>query len=183
MVATDSWAFILDGEAQARRFPIGIDRIVFSPDGARVAYVVKYTGWDQLVVDGELLPSWEGVRGITFNPAGDRLAYGAFTDRRTPKGCVVVDGVPGPLGTIPLRAVFNPDGKRLAYRLSHVGHPWLVLDGKVQSWGGGGDPHSSQDSRHVAVIERAEGKHQVNVDGPPGPDNDLTPEVLRGGIW
>lgn len=109
-------------------------RVIFSADGAHVAYAAK--SGDELVVmlDGKeiaRMPYTSSVLSpmpLEFAPAGGKLGFVVLTEQ----GCrAQVDDVVGPWSREPMRIVFSPDGAHYAYcGTEKSGERWNVVDGR-----------------------------------------------------
>ncbi|MDI1443287.1 hypothetical protein [Polyangium sp. 6x1] len=83
----------VDGVDGAEYLGIGIESLVWSADGRRLAYPARReTGWS-LVVDGRAGPTFDGLGEVVLSPDGVHVAYAAQQ-----KGAwrVVLDERPGP---------------------------------------------------------------------------------------
>ena len=113
---------------------------VFSPDGARIAYVVEEGGVGKLVtsnIDGTdrvTLMDVPGEAAFAWSPTGGRIAVAT---RRLSAvlydGLYVVDeegtGASGPLVREPIAAFYwSPDGSRIAYVSIDGSMEWHVVD-------------------------------------------------------
>jgi len=95
---------VVDGQASPKFFEVFSPR--FSPDGAHVAYVGKYSGkgllnslryeWI-LVVDGQPYPGYLGFGDWTFSQDGKHLAYAVQTHGIAP-GVMDLGNLPGGIG-------------------------------------------------------------------------------------
>lgn len=160
----------------------GAQRLTFSPDGRRFAYVGILSHGIALFVDHEPGPIFDAIASPVFSPDSRRLAYGAVRRSRLH---VVVDGVEGPefkdcWGDI----VFSPDSTRWAYlslkggsgilgRLQTKGR--AVVDGVAtgEVWDSfSSQPHFSPDSRHLAFTAARSGSNHLVLDDVPGPAFD-----------
>lgn len=102
----------MQGIAQARDG----STLVWSDDGAHVAFTGVRGGKQLVVRDGVEGPAFESVSGSvrpTFSPEGGRLAYGATIDG-VPR--LLVDGeIVGEEMLAPISIAFSHDGRRLAH--------------------------------------------------------------------
>ncbi len=205
------WFAVVDGKPQPEYDDIGKPkpvgnryqrRLIFSPDGKRVAYVAKRGSKYLVVVDGKPGPEYRDIveGSPLFSPDGKRVAYAAMKPDKLV--FAVVDGIPGPGhdGIDNHTLVFSPDGKRVAYA-AKKGRKWLlVVDpspgdsrlrqgyaGQAGEAGGKGGPEYdrirkpvfSPDGKRVAYVAQKGnwGRggvqiFQVVVDGQPGPVYD-----------
>ncbi len=86
------WEVLIDGVAsgpQGHPFPIS----VASPDGRRIASVVRLGATWFVAFDGVVSSSYEEVRNLTFSRDSRHLAYAA---KRGDKWMIVVDGAESP---------------------------------------------------------------------------------------
>jgi Tol biopolymer transport system component len=158
----------------------GVWHVVFGRDLKRWACVMQTGNKQQVVSDGRPGPMFDSAWGLTFSPAGARLAYMAQVKTNW---WMVIDGkleaeieldVSGPC--------FSTDGKRLAY-IAGRGPKWrMVVDGKPgpeyqgtrehvrgivsgeQEPPGLTSPRFSPNSRHIAYGTRQRGKWVVLLD-------------------
>lgn len=87
----DGWRMVVDGQVGP---PFErIDRVVFSPDATRLAYVGTRQGRAVAVVDGQEAPVRDGVEGLVFSADSKRVAYLALDTSKEATGLVVTDGV------------------------------------------------------------------------------------------
>lgn len=101
-----------------------------SPNGERLAYILKHNGKESLVCDGRKGPLWDGLRYVgPFSRDGKRFGYQAMKDGRA--FIVFVGEEDKPLATPEaLRAVCSPDGKGVVFMVRKDGEQWVVRDGK-----------------------------------------------------
>lgn len=101
-----------------------------SPNGKRLAYILKLDGRESLVCDGRKGPVWDGTAYVgPFSRDSTRFGYQAVKDGRA--FIVFVGEEDKPLTTPEaLRAVYSPDGKRVAFTVRKGGEQWVVRDGK-----------------------------------------------------
>lgn len=151
---------------------------VFSPDGARVAYVGMKAPKDvRVVVDGKESPAYGRAGGehLRWSPDGTRLAYWAG---RGPKPFWVVDGKESPEYDLvggEGNLAFSADSKRVAYAAKRRGK-WVVVtdgvegpecDGVAKQY-----PRFSPDGKRVAYVAVTGGRWRMVVNGEAGPDFD-----------
>ncbi|MCE9594304.1 MAG: hypothetical protein K8S98_08920 [Planctomycetes bacterium] len=109
-------------------------RVIFSADGAHVAYAAKSGDECVVLLDGKevaRMPYTSSVLSpmpLEFAPAGGKLGFVVFTEQ----GCrAQVDDVVGPWSCDPMRIVFSPDGAHYAYYgTEKSGERWNVVDGR-----------------------------------------------------
>ena len=101
-----------------------------SPNGERVAYVLKHNGKKFLVCDGRKGPPWDALSYVgPFSRDGKRFGYQATKGGRA--FIVFVGEEDKPLATPQaLRAVYSPDGKGVVFMVRGGGEQWVVRDGK-----------------------------------------------------
>ncbi len=177
--------------------PGAMQRFVVSPDGTRVAYVVRRGNRWVVVVDGQ--PSriysrvWTGLhpatlggptfsadsRHVTFRAEHDGEWFAVTDGRETPVDAPPVESRGGPPQVAPSPAhIASPDGRRTA-RIAHEDRAaWVVVDAKRY----GPYPYVhrnivfSPDSRRAAWIVRDAAGFHVVVDGDVGA---AYPEILQ----
>ena len=150
----------------------------WSPGRDRVAYWgVRKPGFF-VGIDGGESHGYAGVsRSVppTFSSDGMHLAFGVLTDPKT--AYLVVDGQTRTDDSIaPVRAVFSPDGTRLAYaglRLAPRPAQWIVVDDthgpEVDGiWNAPGALAFSSDSRRFAYVLVRDKKSRMVLDGQEG---------------
>ena len=152
-----------------------LDRVVFSPDGRRIAYIARRGDVSTLVLDGTLGPFSVLVAAPVFSPDSKRVAY-VIRRGRAEKYEVVVDGESGPeADELYGSCRFSPDSRRVAHlagRLPGWRHPlmapkgFLVLDGRPgpEFDEVAGPPIFGRDGGHVAFLGRR-GKKWFTVQG------------------
>lgn len=110
-----------------------VGRVLFSPDGRRVAVGVQRAkdGKMVVVVDGKDGPPVDEIfsADMQFSPDGKRLAYRV---RVGEKQAYVVDGAVGPPQDAVGGFTFSPDGSRFGYavRVKATRESFLVVDGR-----------------------------------------------------
>lgn len=125
---------------------------VFSPDGSRVAYIVKADGKETIVVNSESGPFYDSVREPVFSK--DRLGI-AYIANKGGKECVVVDGREGAWFDSIDKLMFASDG-RVVYA-ARRGEKWLVVSGSRESFPFDESPNPlviSGDGKQLAFAER-----------------------------
>lgn len=129
---------VLDGKVLD--VPCSTKEPVFSPDGARLAYVGVVEGGEALVLDGVAGPAHPSIWDTpTFSPDGKRIGY-VVSDAAANQAWAVIDGVAGELKAhnrwAVSRPVFSPDGGRVAYAVKTAEkQSVLVVDGREASRG------------------------------------------------
>ena len=184
----------------------GISNLVFSADGAVVAYVVRSGERARLVHEngggterragaragGEpasvrpALPFYDAILEVALAPRGGRVAFTAVRDLQV---MAVVDGVEGTLEDAVTSLTWSPDGQRLAWIARRGQVERVVVDGVP-----GADHESVRPSRmafnpdgsHFVHVATQPGGWSVVFDGVPGPiyDDITTPLFApEGGRW
>lgn len=139
-----TFVVVFDGEYQ--NFIVDPDRcrLVFSPDGSRLAYnAMKYDDdWGEnkhfIVVDGkESSAKYDDIMesSITFSPDSKKVAYAAKTSKTSgDKWKVMVDNEEWTFDLIGgyTGIVFSPDSKRVAFAANLEGKWFTVIDGKAE---------------------------------------------------
>lgn len=167
-------------EISLGRLPEGVswDDVGVSPDQAHIAFKVKRSGQELVVVDGQEGPAFDAVpHGPRFSPDSNRVGYVA---RRGDSYRIVVDGVEGK-GYEPsndMYPIFSPDSKRLAFMARRGREAIMVVDGvegkpykslRTQA----PPPVFSPDSKRFAyAAETREEKWVMVVDGVEGKTYD-----------
>ena len=172
----------------------GIDNLMFSPDGATVAYTatVDTNHWYAVVNNREEGP-YDFVSKLVFSPDSKRLASVVKYEDRT--WAVIVDGTAGrkyselgPKGrTVTRTPIFSPDGKRIAYTVgSYFACERVVVDEVEQKeYKSILNLMFSSDSQHAAYSAQDEyGACCAVVDGveteyPRGSEILISPDVGR----
>jgi hypothetical protein len=111
--------------------------LLVSPDGERVAYVMREPDRAVLVCDGEEGPVWDSITGVgittrsPFSRGGRRLPYQASRDGQT---FLVFAGEEAKALSKPGAgyAAYSPDGTRYAYPVKGDKEQWFVIDGKEE---------------------------------------------------
>lgn len=144
---------------------------VVSPDGARVASVVRRDGREFVLTDGEPGPAYDHIAAgrdgaPTFSADSAHLAY---CGQRDAKWFVVADGVEGPAWDAVRSLALAPAGGRIAYAGRHGGTWRLVLDGREHPspLGVPRNPRFSADGVRLAYIVGRD-RERVVLDGVPG---------------
>jgi len=177
---SQKWRVVLDGSEGD-----GYERMtdpVFSPDGTRVAYIVRQGKKTLLISDGQTTPagSDEPVGLPAFSHDGKRIGYIA---RRGGRSLVVVDGVEGPAYDWIERLVFSPDG-RLAYAARRGQTALIVVESgrreELSPYSDVGDPVFSPDGRRIAYWAQDGTNVRVVADGVAGRPYDEIGKILFG---
>ena len=100
--------------------------LVISPDGARVACVIKNGEKQVVVIDGNAGKEYDGITAVCFSPDSQHVA---FTAKSGGKFLAVDDGQEGKeydeIGTM----AFSPNGRRFAYAAMRERQWVVVVDG------------------------------------------------------
>ena len=179
---------VVDG-VSGKEYPFpGVGKIVFSPDGRRVAYWAKAEGQGfMMVLDGKEGQIYEEMQDPIFSPDGNHVAYVAADGKSK---FVVLDGKDGTRYGDIWGLTFSIDG-RLAYvaKDSREGEDvrLVVVDGQEEraygyDWYGQGirsGPVFSPGGGHVVYVANDGGKAEfVVVDGV----RHLHPWTFLGGL-
>jgi len=119
-------------ETLLARLPPGTLQATASPDGKRVAHVLRQGSQSSVVVDGRAQGRYDAVRGLVFSPDSRRLAFAA---KRRGKWRMVADGIEGKAYDGVCNPRFSPDSRRLVFEVSRGGtieqsSPWWEVDRK-----------------------------------------------------
>lgn len=139
--------------------------LVISPDGARVAYVIKNGEKQVVVIDGNAGKDYDAITGICFSPDSKHIAFAA---KRGGKAVTVVDGTEGKEYDAVGVMAFSPNGGRFAYAAMRE-KQWVVVvdsaeDGPYQGVSG---VIFSPDSKRFAYAVTLEMKDPANPQAPP----------------
>ncbi|MDC3954624.1 hypothetical protein [Polyangium jinanense] len=117
----------VDGVDGAEYLGIGIESLVWSADGRRLAYPARREkGWS-LVVDGRAGPSFDGLGEVVLSPDGAHVAYAA---QRKGAWFVVLDETPGPAFDAILEGtLLFGRGGRFAYVARQGAFVRAIIDG------------------------------------------------------
>lgn len=170
---------MLDGSEQVVNGSVGSGRILFSPDGNRLAYVAggKLTAME---LESGKKQEWdcESETRVRFSPDSRHVA---FVEKTYNGSRVVVDGVAGPvyfgIGSAP---IFSPNSRHMAYvaeienRTNRTLQCFAVVDAVQQKpplkrTYQNTDIAFSADGEHFAYLSESKGRACVVVDGMPGP--------------
>ncbi|MEP7120092.1 MAG: hypothetical protein ABJE95_04240 [Byssovorax sp.] len=161
------------GDQESPRYQgVGIEGLVWSPDGAHLAYPAeRKAGW-QMVRDGAGGPLWDGIGEVVWSADGAHLAHAA---NRGSAWLVVDDGKPGPSfdALLEKTLIYSPDGHRLAYVGGRGEARFVVEGGRVgPGWDGVAGLAFSADSAHLAYTARRGDKIAFVLDGAVSPEHD-----------
>ena len=166
----------VDG-VEGPRFDTLVNQVVFSPDGARHAYVAVSGTDGILVLDGKevarepLIDNVPPYHFLTFSPGGKRFAY--HRNERESKGAfkwLVMDGKPGDKVSAIQDLVFSPDETRFAYLAGHEsdqGGQTLVVDGRNVGKQGV-NPQFSPDGKTIVTVGHTPNESVLLLNGKPG---------------
>ncbi|TKD13232.1 hypothetical protein [Polyangium fumosum] len=143
----------VDGVDGAAYLGIGIESLVWSADGRRLAYPARREkGWS-LVVDGRAGPTFDGVGEVVLSADGAHVAYAAH---RRGVWFVVLDETPGPAFDAILEGtMLFGQGGRFAYVGKTGGSVRAVVDGVPgPRYDGIGALRFSEDGAAVAHVGR-----------------------------
>jgi len=162
------------------------NRIVFSPDGTRIAYAARLAAAGEgvcLVVDGAESKAYPAVSKPVFSPDSKHVACitgqesSVTADGVKGKGFLIVDGKEVRQVELTDAVIFSPDSAHWVCAVSNGGK-WVVVkdgvDGK-QYDGILGSPVFSSDSKHMAYLAVLDGKTVVVRDGEEGKKYMLLP--------
>lgn len=164
------------GETEIENFgpmpSVGIKQIALSPNGRRMAYVLKRAKKAAVFLDGREQGEYDAVSGLKFSPNGKHLGYAAARSRTW---FIVINGKEGQKFTSLKGPVFSPNGKHLAYTNGLGGKKrYLVFDGAPRlkyTAVGQEEPVFSPDGRHLAYEARTSGKSKrVSIRDPNRPE-------------
>jgi hypothetical protein len=151
------------------------DDIVLSPDNRGVAYLVMNGDQLNVVHNGDMGPTFEGIitESIQFSPGGAHLVYLASKDE---KQFVVMDGVPHEHESIGAQGfAFGRNGRVGWVAGAEERGMYAVVDGEHGPWfdsiGERGVVFSPDGSRY-AFVAREGGGERLVVDGEVGPRHD-----------
>ncbi len=169
------------GDQESPRYRgVGIESLVFSADGAHLAYPAeRNAGW-QIVRDGAEGPVWDGLGEVIFSADGAHLAHAASQGTTW---LVVDDGKPGPAfdELLEKTLIYSPDGHRLAYVGVRGQARFVVESGRVgPGWDGIAGLAFSADSAHVAYTARRGDKISFVFDGAVSPAYDTIASLALG---
>jgi hypothetical protein len=123
---------VVTGRGESPRYET-VQEMMFSPDGARLAYVVRQAdGRERVVVDGVPGPVFGNIDldYLVFSPDGKRLAYVASRGEFGDPQMVVVDGRPGRSFAKVQDPMFDRTGRHVAYIASDGTSEQVVIDGR-----------------------------------------------------
>ena len=148
----------------------------FSPDGKRLACILRSDGGERIVLEGKPLEQYEEVRPPVFGPKGKRFG---FLARRGGRSFAVIDGKAQPGYEHVYALHFSPDGKHSAY-VTEQGKKWrVVIDGKPGPACDGimaAESFFSPDGERNAYVLRRGNKAIAVIDGVEGrPYDNIMP--------
>ena len=192
----------LDGK---KYYAADFSTLNFSPDGQRLAYVVRDARGVCLAVDGKEERPYKSLRGFTFSPDGKSWAYvgqtfapcdpatfpsaepcflggGSKTKPKEPDAwsCLVVNGKEGPRFGDLTAFVCSPDWTRQACVVRWKGGVTLVVDGRPALACRALEENSivfSPDGKRFACVASDGERNYVVVDGKEGPKYRSKPSI------
>jgi len=156
-------------------------RLFVSPNGQRLAYILKLGGKEALVCDGKQGPAWHSIGNVgPFSRDSKRLPYQARTDGRAytlslfageEDKAAAMNGKDGPGHKDVNHKPSSPDQKRFAYiATDDKGKKFVVLNGQaLKAYEAVWSLVFSPDGKRVAFTARRDGKAMVVCDGKEGP--------------
>lgn len=143
----------VDGVDGAEYLGIGIESLVWSADGRRLAYPARREkGWS-LIVDGRAGPTFDGLGEVVLSPDGAHVAHAA---QRKGAWFVVLDETPGPAFDAILEGTLQfGRGGRFAYVARQGAFVRAIVDGTPgPRYDGIGALRFSEDGAAVAHVGR-----------------------------
>jgi hypothetical protein len=145
---------------------------MLSPNGERMAYVLRTNNQAIMVCDGKEGPAWDAIHymGITpyvpFSQDGKRFPYQA---KRGDEMFLVFMGEEPILMQSSFRVEFSSDGLRYAYGVEAVGEGWFIVDGKEgphhKKINPGSHYFSPDGKRFAYSVFDEQGKGYIMLDG------------------
>jgi hypothetical protein len=163
---------------------VGVEGLVFSPDGAHLAYPAQRKGGWQIVRDSAEGPLWSGIGEVVWSPDGRHLAHAA---NQGSSWLVVSDNEVGPAfdALLEKTLIYSPDSRRLAYVGLRGEARFVVESGRVgPGWDGVAGLVFSADSAHLAYAARRGDRISLVLDGALSPEYDTIAAIAlspRGG--
>ena len=160
--------------------PFGETRLFVSPNGQRLAYILKLGGKESLVFDGRQGPAWHSIGNVgPFSRDSKRLPYQASTDGRAynlslfageEDKAAPMNGKEGPRSKDVNHKPSSSDQKRFAYiATDDKGKKFVVLNGQpLKAYEAVWSLVFSPDGKRVAFTARRDGKAMVVCDGKEG---------------
>jgi WD40 repeat protein len=160
--------------------------LVFSPNSARLAFVIDSGSARACVVDGKAGPTFQNAHPPLFSPDSKHVAYVAETSQAVN---VILDDTPGP-GVRDVNneyaILFSPDSRHLAYVATTNGNEKVaMLDNKPVGAASRSDVPNltfSPDSAHLVAQGSTQGMAHIWIDGTPVKESFKTasPVVFDG---
>ncbi len=172
---------ILDGKPGPSYRAVGVEGLVFSPDGLRMAYPVQ-TGtsrWQVCERGRRLGPAFTAVGAILFSPDSRRLAYAA---KRGSAWHVVVDNKIGPAVAAVMKGTlrFDPKSLHLVYVARVGGGTRVYVDQRPsRAWRSVAQLRVARRSR-VAYAARQGSSWRAVIDGKPGKEWEAIKDLTLG---
>lgn len=158
---------VVDGQ-ENKAYENILNRVFFSPDSKRIAYVAGPEKRWFVVVDGQESKPYDCDGGFSqhfpvFSANSQRVAYAA---QRGGKGFVVVDGLEGKAYRSTFGPVFSPDSRHLAYSACRERRQLSVIDGhEIGPYDLVGSFTFSPNSGRVAYAARRDEEGFLVLDG------------------
>jgi Tol biopolymer transport system component len=161
--------------------PFRETRLFVSPNGQRLAYILKLGGKEILVCDGRQGPAWYSIGNVgPYSRDSKRLPYQASKDGKAytlslfageEDKAAPMNGKEGPGHKDVNHKPSSPDEKRFAYiATDDKGKKFVVVNGQpLKPYEGIGSMTFSPDGKRVAFTAKRDGKAMVVCDGKEGP--------------